>query len=277
MGEFEGWAHGAADDVALAAVAGAVALLDGAHEVAVGAAILLSNIIAQRGVHRRRVDNLVHVEHTVRVPALLHLPHQFVGFLPVDHWDKLATKASVAVFAAEATAVFAHQQGCIFGHLTEELAVAGLFDVEDGTQVQFASADMSIVDTAKAVTLHHLLEFVEVFRQPLRCYGGVLNHTYGLVVALDTGEYAETGFAESPHAADVVIEDTTAVVGEAAAEEGSLQGVGLLLHTDAVELCDKQGLRLALDKELVGLLRVVVAAELKYLAVHEFDGHGVVA
>ena len=181
------------------------------------------------------------------------------------------------MFAAEATAVFAHQQGGIFGHLTEELAVAGLFDVEDGTQVQFASADMAIVDTAEAVALHHLLEFIEVFRQPLGCYGSILDHAYGLAVALDTGEYAETGFAESPHTADVVIEDTTAVVGEAAAEEVSLQGVGLLLHTDAVKLCDKQSLRLALDEELVGLLRMVFAAELKYLAIHELYSNRVVA
>ena len=158
------------------------------------------------------------------------------------------------MFAAEAATVFAHQLGGIFGHLAEELAVAGLFYVEDGTQVQLSGADMAIVDTTEAVALHHLLEFVEVFRQPLRYYGGVLYHTYGLMVALDAGEYAEAGLAERPHTADVVIEDAAAVVGEAAVEEVLLQGIGLLLHTDAVELCDKQGLRLALDKELVGLL-----------------------
>ena len=84
-------------------------------------------------------------------------------------------------------------------------------------------------------------------------------------------------FAESPHAADVVAEDAAAVVGVALLKEFFLEGIGLLLHVVAVELGDEQCGRFSLDEETVAVLGAVVAAELEYLAVHEFDGHGVVA
>ena len=129
VGKFEGWAHGATDEGALAAVAGAVALLDGAHEVGVRTGILLVDVVAQALVHGRCVDNFVHVEHSVRVPALLYLSHEFIDRLPVDHGYEFAAEAAVAVFAAEASTVFANQQGCLFRHLAEKLAVMLLLDV----------------------------------------------------------------------------------------------------------------------------------------------------
>ena len=46
-GLFEGGAHGAADGIAFAAVAGTVALLDAAHEVAVVAEVGLVEVVAE--------------------------------------------------------------------------------------------------------------------------------------------------------------------------------------------------------------------------------------
>ena len=157
------------------------------------------------------------------------------------------------------------------------MAVAGLFDVEDGAEMEFAGADMAVVDTFESKALHHLLEVVEVLWQAFGGNGGVFDDADGFVVAFDTGEDAETGFAECPDTADVGAENTAAVVGEALVEEFPLEGVGIAFHIVAVEFGYKECGGFALDEETVAVLGAVVAAEFEDFAIHEFDGHGVVA
>ena len=127
------------------------------------------------------------------------------------------------------------------------------------------------------MALHHLLEFGKVCRQSLGCYGGVLYDADRLAVAFDAGKHAKTGFAQCPHSADVVVEDTAAVVCQTACHKLFFESVRLLFHAVAVKLGDEQGFGLTLDEETVLLLREAVAAKFQNLAVHKFHGHGVVA
>ena len=91
--------------------------------------VLLVDIVAERLVHWGGVDNLVHVEHSVGIPALFHLSHEFVDFLSVDKGYELAAQPSVAVLAAEAPAVLAHQHGDLLGYLAEQMSIGGFFHV----------------------------------------------------------------------------------------------------------------------------------------------------
>ena len=217
------------------------------------------------------------VEDAVGIPALFDLAHELVDGVAVDEGYEFAAETAVAVFAAEAAVVFADKECGFVGDLAEELAVAGLFDVEDGAEVEFAGADMAVVDTFESKALHHLLEVVEILWQAFGGDGGVFDDADGFVVSFDTGEDAETGFAERPDTADVGAEDTAAVVGEALVEEFPLEGVGIAFHVVAVEFGYKECGGFALDEETVAVLGAVVAAEFEDFAVHEFDGHGVVA
>ena len=305
-----GRAHGAAHGAGLAAVAGAVALLDGAHErmhlaagargalrgavvegalpVEVGAVVAplacdgigLPDVVAQHRVHGQGVDNLVEVEQPVGVPALLDLTHELVGGLAILQADELAAQAAVAMLAADAAAVPLDQQGGVVGYLAEQRAVVGRLEVEDGAQVQLAGADVAIVDAAGVEALQQLPEVAHVGGQALRSHGGVLDDAGGLGVALHAAEHAQTGLAQGPHARHVGAIDPRAQLDEPRCHEVGLEGIGHLVEGLAAvgaQLGDEQRSGVAGDEEAVALLLDVALAELEDLAIHELDGGGVVA
>ena len=60
------------------------------------------------------------VQQTVFVPAVFHLPHQLIGFLPILQRDKLSAQTSVTMFAADSAAMFANEECCLAGNVAEE-------------------------------------------------------------------------------------------------------------------------------------------------------------
>ena len=108
-------AHGAAHAMGFQALAGARAFLGGAQDATGGTEIEKGGIlrrgvaraVAQRGVHRRRVDDLAGIENVLRVESLLDAAHQRVALVAHHEADEFAAQATVAVFAGE-QAVFLH-------------------------------------------------------------------------------------------------------------------------------------------------------------------------
>src|SRR6186713_101905 len=100
-------AHGATRQMGLAAVAGTITLLRMLQDVLAMESEdrgkgrrLLACLIAQHGIHGRRVYDLVGVEYIFRVPAFFDQPHQLVILLPYHLRDELASQSAVPMLTA---------------------------------------------------------------------------------------------------------------------------------------------------------------------------------
>ena len=213
----------------------------------------LVDIEAQGLVHRRGVDDLALVEDAVGVPQLFEFAHQLVAFLAVDEGDEFAAEAAVAMFAAEAAPVFADEGGGGFGHEAEFFATFRGLDVDDGSEMEFAGADVAIKDTVEIELVEQQAEIGEVVGQASGGYGGVLYHANGFSVALHAAEDTESGLSEVPDTGHVGAESPGAAVGLAELRQIGFEGIGELLHVGAAELGDDEGVGIALDEESVGV------------------------
>ena len=137
------------------------------------------------------------------IPAFFEVLHQGVDLVAVEQLYELAAQTAVAVFAAQRAFVFLDQQGGLIGHLAELTFAFGFLDVDDGSQVQFACADMGMVDTAQAKVIEHLCEVGHIGGQFLGCHGCVFDDTDGFGIAFHAGEQTQTRLTQAPHLADL--------------------------------------------------------------------------
>ena len=150
-------AHRPADQVGLQAGAGTVALLDRAQErIGLGTdaagtidlalvedrapvvpgpdalhGISLPYFEPQAFVHRRRVHNLVPVEHALRVPAALDFLHHGIYFGPIHKRDEFPAEAAVAMLAAQTPLVLPHQERRFARDVPEQPPPLRRLDVQD--------------------------------------------------------------------------------------------------------------------------------------------------
>ena len=293
----EGRTHRAADEIGLAAIAGAVALLDGAHERvrltahAAGAidlafvegrppvkyclctlyGVWLSGLETEPFIHAGSIDDLVHIERVIRIPAALDLLHETVAFLAVHQGDELATEAAVAVLAAETAAVLTHQRGSLLGHGTEKSPPVLGLQIDDRPKMQFARADMAVENALQAEAVQHGAEVAHIRREAFGRNRRVLYDSDRLGIAFHAAEHAETGLAQGPDARHVGPVHPRAGVREAACEKLRFERVGARVHFRSAELRNQQRRRIALDEKAVALRLKIVLPKLQYTPVHQLD------
>ena len=102
------------------------------------------------------------IEDLQRVPTLFEVLHQGIDFIAIEQLDELTTQATIAMLTAERTFVFLDQQGGLISYFTELTFAFRFLDVDDGAQMQFTSADMSVIDAAQAKIIQHFSEIIHV-------------------------------------------------------------------------------------------------------------------
>ena len=107
------------------------------------------------------------------------------------------------MFAAQRALVFLDQQGGLVGHLAELSFAFRFLDVDDGSQVQLARADMGMIDTTQAEVIKHRSEVGHIGGQFLGCHGCVFNDADGFGIAFHAGKQAQTCLTQAPHLADL--------------------------------------------------------------------------
>ena len=253
-------AHGAADKVRLETGSGSVALLHRAHQgmrlraypagafnhafvesrppIVIGPAgrqfplhgVFLSCRIAHPFIHGWGVHYLVHVEHPVRIPALLDIPHQLVYRFAVHQRDELSAEPAVAMFPAEAPLVTAYQKGRLPGDVAEEFPSFGSLKVEQGPQMQFPGTDVSVEHTSGMQAGEHLPEILHIGREALRGHGRILDHAGGLVVSLHPAQDTEARLPQVPYLCDVIPVYPCAGIGKARSHDVSFERIGHCIH-----------------------------------------------
>ena len=239
--------------------------------------IRLTNLETEPLIHSGRIDYLVHIEHIVRIPAPFDLLHQGIAPGTVHQGYEFAAEAAVAVLAAEAAAVLAHQLGSLLGHGTEQSPpLRGLY-VYYGTKVQLARADMAVEHTAQAKAVEHRPEIRHIGRQPLGRNGRILDDADGLGIALHSAQDAEAGLAQRPYSRDIRTVHSRADIGAAAGQKLRFQRVRISVHRRAAELGDQQRRRIPFDEEAVALRLEIVLPKFQDTPVHQLHRRRTVA
>ena len=125
-----------------------------------------------------------------RVPAAFEVLHHGVDLVAIHQLDELAAQPSVAVLAAERALVFLDQQGGFVGHRAELAQTFRFLDIYDRPQMQFARADMGMVDATQAQSFKHFGEVGHIGGQLLGRDGSVFDDTDGLGIAFHAGQKA---------------------------------------------------------------------------------------
>ena len=304
-GFLESGAHRPADPVGFQAGARPVALFDGTHQrvgLRTNAAGTLHLALIKRGppvvhglrilddialvhlepkafVHRRRVHDLVPVENALGIPAALDFPQKGIDLGSVHQRDELAAEAAVAMLAAQAPFVLAHQGRRFTGDRTEQPPPLPRLDVQDRPEMQFPRTDMAIENARSVQTFQHRAEVPHIGGQTLRRHGGVFDHADGLGVPFHAAEHTQAGLPQVPDLGDIGPVYAGAGIHQTGSLGIPLESRGLRIDLFAgipPELGDQQRRRQSLHEGGVPFQFDVLETQFQDLPVHQFDRGGMV-
>ena len=227
-------------------------------------------------VHAGRADDAAGVERAGGVERILHRLERADDAGAEHAFVELGADNAVAVLAAVAALVLAHQGEAFLGDGAHGADVRRVLHVEDGADVQAADAGVGIPGALGAVLREHVVQALGVVGEIRQVDGAVLDEADGFAVALHGHHDVQPGLA---HFGDVGLErrvgraDDGAGVAEIGHGAVQLRQLGEQRRVlVAVELDQEQAVRLAQQHAVDGLaVDRDAAAEVDHGAVDQFD------
>ncbi len=148
--------------------------------------------------HPRRIDNLAGVEQAVGVERRFYFAECLVHRRPEHFFVPLATRQTVAVFAAERAAILQYEVRNVRRDAAHSGHVVRVFEVHKRADVQTTDAGVAVESAIRAVAPQRLAEAGDELGQPLRRHRAILHERHRLPVAAHSVQQRHPRFAQVP-------------------------------------------------------------------------------